>query len=1296
VDRKKHSPSGAPPAGPRDGGAGIDDAWSGLSDSDLVELGDAGDGQGHPAQQEQPPGYIPDLPAPVGPTPTRGAGRGEQNTLTDLPVPVGPVPRRSIPDLLTPVGPTPTRKPAPSRDAPPVQRATPPPSAAPPQRTTPPASTSPSHRRPASVSTAPVPPRGPSPSTQAPARRATPSTSMAPPGGFGRTALPDEIDLPAPVGPIPTKQLPDLMTPVGPTSLRSSVDLPAPKGFFDDGVQPKHQPGGSSDLPAPKGFFDDGVQPRPNSATGLPAPKGFFDDGVQPLHGPQAGSQPIDGNFLELTEGPSRVMVSPIGEPTLEEGALLTLDLTGPTPAPSGASAGVNRPFGLDAADLDLERPEDITPPPLPLELNDSPRSGTGPIPRSRTSRMEIGLSGASEHPGPPPSRQTGQVITFGKSSTIPPPVMEKGRLPPAEDPFAPTRLAGHLLTTEIRLELDGGAGGAGVQQLPAALRPKRAPVMPAADARRAPRQATGRRSLLLLMTLIAIGLLTGAYFAWNWWQGQRAHSARATTGIRQIEKLLGEDAPSHWEQAASEARRVTDGEGGQDLEALGVVAEASFASALDESPQAAERIKEGDQALASLRARSARGPHAGKAEALRAILSTNFADAIRRLEELKMLKPDDGNTLLYLGWAQTAQERHGAAAASFTAALTRSKRRIPALYGLGLSQLELGDKQAAAKSFQAVIDESRDRFKRDHLGALIGLAQLAPVSERASRYQELLARPDLAAAPARAVSRLRALAGDEALRGGRLDQARARYEEARALDPLNLRAVIGLALVDVRGGNISGARVKLTEDVLAAAPDHIEGALALIEVALAAEKPDEAMALAQELFARRPSITSSVLLGRAHLARGRVYAASTDPEWQVKAEAELREAMSRSDPGDFAATVALSMLLTRSDRRQEAVELLGPVRAAAREDPGLALGLGSAYLAAGQAEVAAETFRSVLALRPDDAEARFQLANAYLAQGKFEDAIESLRRAYDADASREDIGLALARTLEVSGRRDAAIAAYRKMLDGERKPSVSVRAQAGRTFARLGMAGEADAQGEAIRLIDPRNATGHFLLGEKLFREGDFEDALGEYREATTVEGEAQFLEGLGRVNEKLGKYDDALLAYGDAIAADPMTLAPRLGRGRVRLARREYSLAVGELELALKVAPNDAAVMRDLGRAYFAMRDLRQAVPMLERSVALDARNAETHYALGIVYHEVGRAGEAAKHLSAAVELAPPDAAWRGNAFRQLGYAERANHNRNGAISAWRRYLGIERREGAERREVQRMLMRLEAGGR
>src|SRR5688500_12769023 len=202
-----------------------------------------------------------------------------------------------------------------------------------------------------------------------------------------------------------------------------------------------------------------------------------------------------------------------------------------------------------------------------------------------------------------------------------------------------------------------------------------------------------------------------------------------------------------------------------------------------------------------------------------------------------------------------------------------------------------------------------------------------------------------------------------------------------------------------------------------------------------------------------------------------------------------------------------------------------------------------------------------------------------------------------DKDAGREDIGLALARMLAARGRAKDAAQVFDKLLAG--KPSLTVRARAGRFFAREGMHDKAMAQGEAIRGESARHPAGLFLLGEKLLAEKKHEEAQRAYRDASRLEPEAQYFEALARAAERLGQLDEALRQFGRAIEVDPGYMAPRLGRARIRLLRREYALAIDELKAAQELDGNAATVLRDLGRAYLAMRDVKTAVPLLERAI-------------------------------------------------------------------------------------------------
>ena len=1188
-----------------------------------------------------------DLPAPVGPTSRRG------NHPADLPAPVGPTPTRQppeMPDLMTPVGPTPTRQPPEMPDL--------------------------------------MAPVGPTPTR--------------------RDGADGESDLLAPVGPTSRKQLPDLLAPVGPQPSRG-VDLPAPKGFFDDGLQPAGKGGGGTDLPAPKGFFDDGLQPagpaRAERAARDAAPAG------------RQFGMPLDSSSFEPVGSDAPTPATPdtfdFGEP-LELGGLDApeiggaggvggalagdLELDGPAGAPamlelgdpSGMpgmpdmlelndmpSAEQSRPFGLDADDLELDGEAGAPPPPsVPLGIED--QSLGGPLP-------ELDLAGPEgielDHGGGDGS----EVVTFSRAA--PGPARAAAGAPAARskpvtkaDPFAPGK-SGSRETTELSLDIDRTAP------------PGAEPARPAATPRRAPRDGKvpaktrgDRRRTIALGAALGLAALGGAgYYGWGMLQDEQTRKESSSRDLTRAEKLLSDDAPGHWEKAAAAAAKLRKADPGN-TEALALVAEANFAAALDENVDVAERTRKGDKAIDELRKGQARGPHAAKAEALRAILSTSFEGAVKKLTPLR-----DGDAKLYLGWALAAREQHAGAVEAFQAALKAKPKRLPALYGLGLSQLELGAADEARKAFQAAIDGSRDRYKRDHIGALIGLAQLAPVSEREGRYGELLARSDLDKAPPRAVSRLKALAGDEALRAGRTDRAASLYEEARRLDPLNLRAVVGLAVLDTRGGDPASARKRLTEEVLQVAPDHVEAQLALAEVALAEGKLDEALAGADALFARQPPVANPSLLARAHLVRGRSYEASADRAIQEKAVADYQAAIERADPGDFTAAVRLSVLLSRLGKAAEAREVLAPVEQAARRDPDLALTLGGAFLAAGHAAEAVAAFQSAVTRRPDDLEARYQLGQALFAGGKVDEAVSTLRAAFERDASREDIGLSLARILAASGRVKDAAAVYEKMLAGA--PTLSARARAGRFFARHRLMPAAIAQGQAIRAEQPRHPAGLFLLGEEMLAAGKFDEAQSAFRDAARLEPDAQYFEGLGRAAERLGQLDEALRQFARAVELDPNYLRPRVGRARVRLVRREYTLAIDELEAARALSPESPEVLRGLGQAHLTMRNLKEAVPFLERAARLAPDDPEAHYYLGSAYSDMERSREAATHLARAVAEAPEGATWRADAYRALGYAARAAGNKGGAKSAFRTYLELDQKDSAQRRDVQRLLLRLEA---
>jgi tetratricopeptide (TPR) repeat protein len=323
------------------------------------------------------------------------------------------------------------------------------------------------------------------------------------------------------------------------------------------------------------------------------------------------------------------------------------------------------------------------------------------------------------------------------------------------------------------------------------------------------------------------------------------------------------------------------------------------------------------------------------------------------------------------------------------------------------------------------------------------------------------------------------------------------------------------------------------------------------------------------------------------------------------------------------------------------AAERLGRLAAAAEQDPALAITLGVAYLAAGSAKESEGWLRKALAKRPADVEATYQLAEALRLQNKQDEALATLEKAWDLDPKRIDLGVELARGFEAAGRDANAGALYKKLVEIP-NVSIDVRIRAGRFFARTGDMESTRKQAEEILAAEPGNAAGLFLRAEGLLADGQLDEARRMYQQAADTEQEAQYLDGLGRASEaeatKSGdtaRRDEALRAYILASDKDPRMLNPRLGRGRLHLARLEHAKAVEACQEALALAPNEPSIPYCVGMGYAGLKNNAKAVEWLSRAVRARPM-ADAYYELGTIYIDKGgRESEAANALTRATEL-------------------------------------------------------------
>jgi tetratricopeptide (TPR) repeat protein len=1064
----------------------------------------------------------------------------------------------------------------------------------------------------------------------------------------------DIIDLPGPKGitdlPAP-KGITDLPAPKAPPGIidlpapkpGANNDLPAPKGFFDDLPQPA-KGGGKPDLPAPKGFFDDLPQPaKGGGKPDLPAPKGFFDDLPQPAKGGGKPDLPAPKGFFDD-------LPQPAGDVSAKDGReLSSSDLFTP---PSGSDIELGNSLSGDK----------------PLELANS--AGTLDLEPGGFKDLELA------EPVKPEPKAEGP-IKFKK------PTGDAPRTPVAPAPV-PVPKKGESL--ELALE-----------DVPHADKKQQAKLAPKRAAKAAEQTAADgakkKKQQKLLGAVLGVALVgSGGVYLFQRHVAAQHRADEIASKLKTARASIGEAAPNHWQKAAAAARGVVELDS-HNSAGYGLAAEALIAGAIDNGVSYPQRIQQGRQMIAKAQEVGVTGPELDRAQALAAIAANQADRAVTKLTALTAANPKDGFLQLYLGWAQLAKGDPAAAIKAFDAAVAATPAtKLAALYGRGRAKLLLADLDGAKADFAAILETDKN-----HIPAQVGLAAALPPAQSSQKEADLLAvlaRPDIKDADPRAAVEAWTLAADVARVTGRLDVARDRYGKAIAIIPNDVRALTGLAAVELRD-NKPAVAGDLIEKALAANADDVEAQLVGAEIRIKVGRLPDALALIKKLEAHQPPLPP---LQQAHLmlAKGRMLEVQGQDEDAIDA---YKSGAKLAGDLDLSPTMAAVELLTslskksaeaHDDKKSEeyrarADQELSNFVDRAQEDPQLAMTLGTAYLQAGDAAKAEALLHRAVEMRSNDLEAKLQHGKALALLGRTDEAVGELRGALDLDPTRNDISLELARTFELANKTDEATAVYDKLTQIKTSPVIA-RVYAGKFYARHGNVKKAAELAGPILLEEPDNAAGHYLKGEGLLADGKLDEARTELTTASSNDPDVQYFDALGRADEaslaasKDLKFQEAAIqAYMHATQADPTWFNPWAGLGRAHVDRHEFTKSIEELDHAWKIQ-HDANVAYDFGMAYKTLGPKVTAIGWLEESTRIDPKRADVWYELGTLYQDSNRRGDDRKMIDAlarATKLGVDDenqgktVDWLTEAFYTLGDQYSLVHDLSGQKRAWQTYV-------------------------
>ncbi|HEY6644764.1 XrtA/PEP-CTERM system TPR-repeat protein PrsT [Povalibacter sp.] len=451
----------------------------------------------------------------------------------------------------------------------------------------------------------------------------------------------------------------------------------------------------------------------------------------------------------------------------------------------------------------------------------------------------------------------------------------------------------------------------------------------------------------------------------------------------------------------------------------------------------------------------------------------------------------------------------------------------------------------------------------------------------------------------------------------GEFESAEKDLQHARQIDAQRFTAVqsmsllAGIAEVQLSRGAPDAAK-QTHGELVKLAPDSLITRTLAARIALATQDYTTAIAELQRALAAAPNyVPNRLLLGAAFLAQGNLR----------QAEQQLAQALQRA-PENVEARKLLAQTRLRLGRPDEAMQVLLPAQEAGTEDAQLDALMGLAHLQQGQEASGIAYLERAVAAQPGNTNLKLDLAVAYLRAGEADKAL-ALTSAIDrSTADARQIGVLI-----------AALAAARDIQH---------------------------ARGEVDRLVAarPRDPQVLNLAATFFARQGEFDLARASSQRAIdAAPRDASLLLVRARIESAAGQSDAAQAWLEKAIDLDPRNGPAHLALAEIAVRQGDIAAAIAALEDLRKSDPTSVDARLRLAGLYLGQRDAKAAQPLVDELAALGKDRPEVLNALGLLYLDAGRYGEALSQFqAAATEDAVVPGYWLNVARAQISLGNNA----------------------------------------
>jgi tetratricopeptide (TPR) repeat protein len=312
----------------------------------------------------------------------------------------------------------------------------------------------------------------------------------------------------------------------------------------------------------------------------------------------------------------------------------------------------------------------------------------------------------------------------------------------------------------------------------------------------------------------------------------------------------------------------------------------------------------------------------------------------------------------------------------------------------------------------------------------------------------------------------------------------------------------------------------------------------------------------------------------------------------------------------------------------------------------------------------AARNYEDYLAKMPDDAIVHYDLGYAYSALNRQEDAKGEFQRAIALDPKMSAGYLNLG-VLLLGSDPAAAVEPLENAADLAPQDARTKRIL-GTALERSGKLAPAIEQYQAARNLDETDFRNRVALGHALLSAGRASEAETEYRAALTLNATeieiAQAHLGLAEIliaAKKLPEGAGELELY---LKVQPNDAKTRVERAAVLIDLEKYDDALAELDRAAKAGAEDLRGLKLRSDIYWRQKRYADAVPVLQRAAALAPKDADIIARLGEVYLQAKDYVNAVHWLATAYSMDPK----AGDVLDYLIAAEIGGKNYSGALRA------------------------------